>query len=247
MFRLRRPELRKENRIGFANFDHEKISFYRCAGVKLVIGQSRLGDFRMTRPANRTWLLLIIAIVLTIFRLWVGYNWFNELGWKAPWAGSGGFGCDSYHFNASQGELHGLCDWMQREADHPAVGLYGDFVRNLVIPNFAFFSWLTILTEGFITVSLFFGFLTRLGGIIGTLWAISLLIGLVGVPGESWSLYVLGFILPSLVFAIIGARFQFSIDALLAKRYEDWAANNSLWGKLVRLASGSKPGSAGVI
>jgi hypothetical protein len=201
----------------------------------------------LTRPSSRTWLLLAIALVLTLFRLWIGYNWFTELGWKAPWAGSGGFGCDTYHFDASQGDLHGLCDWMQREADHPAVGLYGDFVRNLIIPNFWFFSWLTILTEVFITVSLFFGFLTRLGGIVGTLWGLSLLIGLVGVPGESWTVYVLGFILPSLVFAIIGARFQFSVDALLAKRYEQWAEKGNLWGKLVRLATGAQPGSAGVI
>ena len=202
---------------------------------------------RMTRAKTRPWLPIVIAIALTIFRLWIGYNWFSELGWKAPWAGSGGFGCDSYKFNTSSGPLHGLCDWMQREADHPAIGLYGDFVRNLVIPNFGFFSWLTILTEGFITLSLFFGFLTRLGGIIGTLWAISLLIGLIGVPGESWSFYVLGFILPSLVFAIIGGRYQFSVDALLAKRYEKWAANGNWVGRLLRLITGTQPGSAGVI
>lgn len=201
----------------------------------------------MARPASQPWLLIVIAVVLTLFRLWIGYNWFTELGWKAPWAGSGGFGCDSYHFNASQGELHGLCDWMQREADHPAIGIYGDFVRNIVIPGFGFFSWLTILTEVFITISLFFGFLTRLGGLLGTLWGLSLLIGLIGVPGESWTVYVLGFILPSLVFAVIGARYQFSVDALLAKRYEKWAENGSLWGKLVRLATGAQPGSAGVI
>jgi hypothetical protein len=205
----------------------------------------KTGSQGMARTNSRPWLPVVIAIALTIFRLWIGYNWFTELGWKAPWAGSGGFGCDSYKFNAAHDQLHGLCDWMQREADHPALGIYGDFVRNLVIPNFGFFSWLTIFTEVFITISLFFGFLTRLGGIVGTLWAISLLIGLIGVPGESWTVYVLGFILPSLVFAVIGARYQFSVDALLAKRYEKWAANGHWFGRLLLLATGAQPGSAG--
>ena len=207
----------------------------------------KTGSKGMARTNSRPWLPVVVAIALTIFRLWIGYNWFTELGWKAPWAGSGGFGCDSYKFNAAHDQLHGLCDWMQREADHPALGIYGDFVRNLVIPNFGFFSWLTIFTEVFITISLFFGFLTRLGGIVGTLWAISLLIGLIGVPGESWTVYVLGFILPSLVFAVIGGRYQFSVDALLANRYEKWAANGNWFGRLLLLATGAQPGSAGVI
>lgn len=207
----------------------------------------KTGSKGMARTNSRPWLPVVVAIALTIFRLWIGYNWFTELGWKAPWAGSGGFGCDSYKFNAAHDQLHGLCDWMQREADHPALGIFGDFVRNLVIPNFGFFSWLTIFTEVFITVSLFFGFLTRLGGIVGTLWAISLLIGLIGVPGESWTVYILGFILPSLVFAVIGGRYQFSVDALLAKRYEKWAANGNWFGRLLLLATGTQPGSTGII
>ncbi len=199
------------------------------------------------RLAARPWLPIVIAIVLTALRLWVGYNWFTELGWKLPWKDAGGFGCDAYRFNAAPGqELHGLCDWMQREVDHPAVSLYGDFVKNVVIPNFGFFAWLSILTEFFITFSLIFGFLTRLGGLVGTLWAISLLIGLVAVPGESWTLYVFSYILPSLVFAVIGARNQFSVDALLGKNYERWADNNR-FGRLLKLISGARPGSAGVI
>lgn len=197
--------------------------------------------------SSRFWLLIGVAIVLTLVRLFISYMWFNELGWKAPWAGSGGFGCDSYKFNPPAGQsLHGLCDWMQKEADHPALGLYGDFVKNVVIPNFGLFAWLSILTETFITVSLFLGFLTRLGGLVGALWAISLLIGLVGVPGESVFLY-LQFIVLSGLFAIIGARYQFSVDSLLARQYDRWAATNNLFGKIVKLVTGAQPGSAGII
>ena len=107
------------------------------------------------RRSSNFRVLLGIAIVLTIVRLFIGYQWFGEQGWKAPWAGSGGFGCDTYQFAAPAGQqLHGLCDWMQKEADHPAIGLYGDFVKNLVIPNFGLFAWSTFFIEGFITISL---------------------------------------------------------------------------------------------
>lgn len=199
-----------------------------------------------TSTSNNLWLLVGVAVVLTLVRLWIGWMWFNELGWKAPWVGSGGYGCDTYHFSPPSGqELHGLCDWMQREADHPAVGLYGDFVKNVVIPGFGFFAPLTFLTETFITVSLFFGFLTRLGGLVGTLWGISLLIGLVGVPGESAATYLL-FIIPSAIFAVIGARYQFSVDSLLAKSYDKLDTTKPL-GRLVKLVTGAQPGSAGVL
>ena len=187
-----------------------------------------------------------LAVVLTVFRVWAGYLWFSELGWKAPWLNAG-FGCDAYRFNPPAGQkLSGLCDWMQREVQFPTIGLYGDFVKNIVIPNFDLFAWLTIFTESFIAVSLIFGILTRLGGLIGTLWGLSLLIGLLSVPGETLFTY-LPFIIPPAVFAVIGARNQFSVDALLAKNYQRWASKNNPLAKLLNLATGAKPGSAGVI
>ncbi len=202
---------------------------------------------RATSRPGSFWIMVGIAVALTLFRIWAGYLWTTQLGWKAPGLNTGGFGCDAYRFSPPAGqELHGLCDWMQKEADHPTIGLYGDFVKNIVIPNFGLFAWLTVLTEGFIAFSLIFGFLTRLGGIIGTLWGISLLIGISGIPGEHWYDFLF-YIIPPLIFAIIGARNQFSLDALLAKRYESWASSGNLIGKIVKLATGARPGSAGVI
>jgi hypothetical protein len=201
---------------------------------------------KISKSSNRMWILVGIAVVLTLVRLWIGFQWFSELGWKAPWEGSGGYGCDSYKFNPPPGqELHGLCDWMQREANQPAIGLYGDFVRNVVIPNFGLFAPLSFLTETFITFSLLFGFLTRLGGLVGGLWAVSLLIGLVGIPGESAPFY-LTFIVVSGLFGVIGARYQFSVDSVLAKNYDKLGKKNRL-GKLLKLATGAQPGSAGVL
>ena len=188
-----------------------------------------------------------IAAVLTLFRVWAGYLWTTQLSWKAPGAGTGGFGCDAYRFNPPAGQtLHGLCDWMQREVNYPTVGLYGDFVKNIVIPNFDLFAWLAVLTEGFIAFSLIFGVLTRLGGLVGALWGFSLLIGLSSVPNEGPLAY-LPYIIPPAIFAVLGAAYQFSVDALLAKRYDDLANAKNPVGKLLKLVTGARPGSAGVI
>ncbi len=196
---------------------------------------------------SNTGLAVGLAVVLTLFRLWTGWLWTQQQGWKFPWVGSGGFGCDAYRFQPPAGqELHGLCNWMKKEVDYPTIGLFGDFVKNIVIPNFDLFAWLTVGTETFITYSLLFGFLTRLGGLVGTIWGLNLLIGLSGIPGESVFAF-LPYVLPPLVFAIIGARHQFGVDALLANRYERWTASGNPAAKLLKWASGAKPGSAGVI
>ncbi len=199
-------------------------------------------------PVNnsRRGITIGLAVVITLFRVWAGYLWLSGLGWKAPWL-KAGFGCDAYRFSPPAGQpLSGLCDWMQKEVQYPTIGLYGDFVKNIVIPNFDFFAWFTIFTESFIAISLIFGILTRLGGLIGALWGLSLLIGLLSVPGEGLFTY-LPFIIPPAIFAVIGARNQFSIDALLAKNYQKWASKNNPLAKLLNLATGAKPGSAGVI
>ena len=179
-------------------------------------------------------IVLIISGIVTLIRLWLGYVWVSELGWKAPFNGSGGgmFGCAAGGF--SGGKLSGLCDWMQREVDHPAIGLFGDFVKNLIIPNFTLFAWLTIIVEGFVAVSLIFGIATRLGGLVGGFWALNLLIGLAAVPGENWWEYAL-FALGNFAFAIIGMRYNFGLDRLLHRQYSDTAKKRGMLGLVPRL------------
>ncbi len=204
------------------------------------------GNERVQNRPTNFGIKVAIAAILSLFRVWAGYLWVTQLSWKAPWL-KAGFGCDAYRFNPPAGqEPHGLCDWMQREVTYPTVGLYGDFVKNVVIPNFDLFAWLSVFTESFIAISLILGLLTRLGGLVGAGWGLSLLIGISSIPGEHWYDFLL-YIVPPLIFAVIGARNQFSVDALLGKRYESWAATNNPLGRLLKLITGAKPDSAGVI
>lgn len=185
-----------------------------------------------TKPIKFSW-QLFAALGLTLVRIYSGFRWFSELGWKWPWHGAGGFGCpDPRRFNLPPGvQQGGLCDWMQREADHPFLGLYGDFVKNVVIPNFDFFAWFTIFTESFIAFSLIAGFLVRLGGITGFLFCLNLIVGVAAIPGEDL-LYFIPYLFPPLIVAVLGPRWQFGLDTLLMPTYRKLAKAS---GKLSRV------------
>lgn len=160
---------------------------------------------------------------LTGLRVLVGLLWFSQLGWKAPPK----FGCVDGLPVLAQGQ-QGLCDWMGREAANPAFGPYGDFVRNIVAPNFGLFAWLTFFTEAALAIMLFFGLFTRLGGLVGTGWSLNLLIGLAGVPNEWYWTYIFLTQL-NFLFFLLGARYQYSLDALLLGRLADRRAAAPGW------------------
>jgi|GEM_PF-2138645 len=206
-----------------------------------------------SNKSTRLYVILAIAVVVTLLRIYCGIQWAGQLGWKAPAAGAGGFGCTATRFAVPAGKeqelgkgLGGLCDWTQREADQPVIGLYGDFVKNIVIPNFDLFAWVTIITESFISISLIFGFLTRLGGALGTLWGLSLVIGLSNVTintngdKEGFTGFLI-FIIPALLVAIIAPRFQYGLDNLLAPFYGKLASKPGWVGMAVRLITGVRP------
>jgi hypothetical protein len=163
-------------------------------------------------------------------RILVGLLWYSQLLWKAPphW-GSATSTCTT---DLRAAGLNGLCDWMHREALHPisanislhvwsasightfSTSLYADFVKNTVLTHFTLFAWLTFATETFITASLVLGLFTRLGGLIGTLWALNLLVGLWSVPGEWYWAYVMLAALNFIMFATRAGRY-IGLDASL--------------------------------
>ncbi len=62
-------------------------------------------------------------------RILIGILWLYSLRWKLP-----------PDFAPAAGR--GLLDWLQLEVQHPAFDLYGNFVANVVIPNFTVFAWI---------------------------------------------------------------------------------------------------------
>ena len=165
---------------------------------------------------------------LGLMRILIGVLWWTQLLWKKPPDFGSPGGCPADLIDAHTGRpiagLHGLCDWMHREALHPitptffghtfTVDTYANFVRDAVIPHFTLFGWLTVGTETFITVSLVLGLFTRLGGLVGALWALNLTVGLWSVPNEWYWTYLMLAALNLIFFATRAGRY-FGVDSLL--------------------------------
>ena len=92
---------------------------------------------------------------IALSRMLIGVLWLFSLRWKLP-----------PDFAPAAGK--GLMDWLQLEVQHPAFAFYGDFVANVVIPNFTLFAWLIFLGELVVGLSLLTGTLTRSGRGPGT-------------------------------------------------------------------------------
>jgi thiosulfate dehydrogenase (quinone) large subunit len=150
----------------------------------------------------------VVGLTLTGIRVGLGLFWLLQLTWKPPPT----FGCPN----------EGFCLWLNNEIHHPLIPLYADFLAGVIRPNVILFGWFTTVAEVSIGLSLFFGALTRLGALVGTLWSVNLLIGLAAVPNEQPWYYIL-MILLNLVFVAIGASGQISVDR--ARNWRMW------WGR----------------
>ena len=171
---------------------------------------------------------LATMTVLALVRGALGTIWFVETLWKLPWKN---YGCPADFTLAGSG----LCDWIGREVAHPPFGLYHSFLVNVIAPNIRFVGFGVWLAETTVAALLFLGLFTRFGGLLGTLQALNLLIGLWNVPGEWHSAYVM-LVALNLIFLVIPAGRFLGTDQFLLPRLMP-AANrgNALARLLVRL------------
>jgi hypothetical protein len=137
---------------------------------------------------------------LTAVRVVLGLFWISQFSWKPPPT----FGCPD----------QGFCLWLNKEIQNPLIPAYATMLRTVIQPNVIAFGWFTFLAETAIGVSLTLGFLTRLGGLAGTLWSLNLMVGLVAVPGETFW-YYLSLLLLNFQFLAIGDLHQISLDRRL--------------------------------
>lgn len=148
------------------------------------------------------------GLVFTVIRVALGIFWLLQLTWKPP----PGFGCPN----------DGFCFWLDQEIQYPVIQLYANMVQSVIRPNAILFGWITTFVEVFIGLLLVFGLLTRLGALVGTGWAINLLIGLANVPHEQGWYYAF-LVMLNLVFFAIGSAGQLSVD-----RWKGWQV---WWGR----------------
>ena len=171
----------------------------------------RTGWLRATAPL---WPIALIRIVY-------GLLWWQQSKWKVP----------SDDFGRKSGG--GLWYWVQQEIQHPTVNAYKDFLVNVLIPNWTFFGWMTLITETFIGVTLILGLFTRFGALVAIGMAANITIGILSVPNEWGWTYTMLIMLP-VIFLLTDAGRSFGVDAFVAPVLDDRAAAGSRLARLLR-------------
>jgi hypothetical protein len=163
----------------------------------------------------------------------IGILWFTQVLWKLPWNNfvnpgetPNGLTSNTQITAQQPGPFidngHGLYHWMTQEALHGnwLVPFYGDLIKNLALPNWQIVGWLTFFMESFIAISLFFGLLSRLGGLVSFVQAINLFLGLSMAPGEWVWTYVMLFTL-GFIFMVTGPGRLWGVDQYLRPRLRE--------------------------
>jgi hypothetical protein len=208
------------------------------------------------------WEIRLQQAALLLVRIGLAYLFFTQLWWKAPPT----FGCTSdFRFTtgtpAQLQRSSGLCDWIGIEAVYSTVprpffvanidnrgapeiaidlgwaaSLNGAFIESVVKPNIAWFGYLIWLAEAFIFVSLFFGLLSRLGGLVAIGISAQLMIGLGGIgnPYEWEWAYTNIVLLAMVAFAFAPGRY-FGLDSLIRPRVLAAAAKGNRLARVVSL------------
>jgi len=175
----------------------------------------------LTQPAWFTvvfWLLLVASIAIATvawrrdpaqrtarnlgiwgLRVLVGTMWWQQTLWKIP------------------PNFSGLKYWMEQEAEHAAIVLQGDLVRDVVLPNLALFGPLVYLVELVIGVTLLLGLCSRAGALLGLLMGLNLWLGLYSAPGE-WPWTYMFLVIIQAVFVIEPPGRALGADILLRER-----------------------------
>jgi len=195
--------------------------------------RGRAGDQVASSSETAAWLragyaTVAAMTVLALVRGALGTVWFVETLWKLPWKN---YGCPADFTLARSG----LCDWIGREIANPPFGLYHSFLVNLIGPNIRFVGFGVWLAETAVALLFLLGLFTRLGGLLGTLQALNLLIGLWNVPGEWHSAYVMLVALNLIFVAVPAGRFLGTDQFLLPRVMPAAERGNPLARLLVRL------------
>lgn len=166
-----------------------------------------------------------VMAVLALVRGALAVIWYRETLWKLPWKN---YGCPADFSLKSSG----LCDWIGREIAHPPFELYHSMLVHIIGPNIRIVGLGVWLGEIIVAALLLLGLFTRLGGLLGTLQALNLLIGLWNVPGEWHSAYLMLFAL-NLIFLVIPAGRFLGVDQFLLPRVAPAAARGNFIARVL--------------
>lgn len=169
--------------------------------IFLLIASAAIALFNLARnPEQRT----LKKAYTWLARLFVGSMWYQQMLWKMP-----------PMFTDSADGSGGLRYWMEEMVKYAAFKQHAALVNDLMLPHLKVFAYQVWAGETFIAVSLMLGLFARLGGLLGTLMALNLWLGLYNRPNEwPWTYFFL--ILLNGFFLFLRSGRALGIDALLA-------------------------------
>lgn len=135
--------------------------------------------------------------VLAIVRIFVGLLWFQQLFWKLP------------------PSFAGLRVYLGREEKFTFIPGYAYIIQHLFVPNFILLAALVWTGELVVALSLFFGVFSRFGGLLATILALQLYVGL---SNGEWYWTYGTIVLLGAIFAVVPAGRRLGIDEWLAPR-----------------------------
>jgi uncharacterized membrane protein YphA (DoxX/SURF4 family) len=154
---------------------------------------------------------------LALFRIAFGLLYLDMAFQKAPWIDFGW-----------------LRGFIEKEIAHPTFPTVAAFFRNVVLPHFTFFGYMTFVVELTLGLGLLLGLLTRLAGLAGFLWQVNIAVGAFNVPGEWYWIWVL-LTMPQFCFALCAAGRVWGLDALVQSRLARTAP--TAWSRFLLLAT----------
>jgi len=153
-------------------------------------------------------------------RVAVAFLWIQNAYWKVPPDFGQRRGTDLYRST-------------RYAVDHPVFAPYAFVVKHVVLPNFTFFGWLTLLLEASLGAFLLIGLATRLWALVGVAQSLVIALSVLNAPGVwHWAYYLM--IAAHLMLFAVGAGRCGGLDGVLRPV---WQASHSPWSRLLVRAS----------
>ena len=119
------------------------------------------------------------GVMMAVVRIALGVMWVANVSWKTP----PDFG---------ESDRAGLYQFTSYAVEYPVVGVWSWIVKELVLANFTFFGWMTLVVESALGAFLLLGLGTRLWALVGIVMSITIGLSVAKAPEEwPWSYYLM--------------------------------------------------------
>lgn len=154
-------------------------------------------------------------VLLAFFRVGVALLWIENAGWKTP------------------PDFSSLRGFTTEAIEHPVFPPFTWVVENLVLPNFVFFGWMTLLVEASLGAFLLVGLATRFWALVGIGQSLAITMSVLNAPNEwEWSFYLM--ILAHVALFATAAGRSYGLDQALRPGWR--ASSGALSRALLRLS-----------